>query len=420
MLLEYGADPMLRDCNGETILHVASKNNDTALIKELVKRKVDLDVKDQLGKAPLHHASERGYEQSVAALLEGGCSAKVVNNWDALPLHYTCLNGHLHAALKLLKAALRDPPEGLFMQVLRHNKCKLFEDNFEVITLLKESCGVDDVDKSGETPLFKACYRGHLKIVRALLERGASAMIKVGGVFPLDLIKQGRERELIERLAAKVSRLVARIKLDFNIGMDDVDPMEQQISVKRKKITEVFEYSSYADKIAFHKMAVVNPVNFEINIRDVSNKLRLLSLKRIHHLNEAKQLCKDPYQYHLDLRRRVIKCIKSGYDAYIKYEYREVHDQWELATQLQIVKDWVATSMLRDKPINKEESDRLYDVYRLFCIYQSYKEISHVQFLELRSRAEILIRLFDETKLRHVAKTKKRKKKKKKNDDGGP
>lgn len=56
MMLNYSTDAMIADGNGETILHQACKYNNEWLVKELIKRKVDLDVQDNLGKTPFLHA----------------------------------------------------------------------------------------------------------------------------------------------------------------------------------------------------------------------------------------------------------------------------------------------------------------------------------------------------------------------------
>lgn len=76
----------------------------------------------------------------------------------------------------------------------------------EEVTRLKEDCCLNSVDISGETPLFKASYRGHLKVVRALLERGADSTIQSGNSYAFDFIKPG--------IAKSISYIVVELILD--------------------------------------------------------------------------------------------------------------------------------------------------------------------------------------------------------------
>jgi hypothetical protein len=280
------------------------------------------------------------------------------------------------------------------MSVLRHNKSKLFDENVEMVNLLKEECCLDAIDISGETPLFKACYRGNVKVARALIDRGCDISIKAGEFFPFDLLKPGMTLEGLIRLAAKVARLVVRIKYENSIEVENTDILEPQIIAKTKKVVEVNALSSLADRDAFNKLAVNTPIDFVINIRDISNKLRLLSLRRLDIIKESKALCTGPYLYHKDLKARVIHEIDRGLEAYNQGQYRTAHDTWELATQLQQLKDWVATVLLRDKPIDKDQSDRIYNVFRLYCVYQTQKIVTHAQNLQLKSRVEVVRQRF--------------------------
>jgi ankyrin repeat protein len=419
LMLNYGTEAMLTDGNGETILHHACKNNDEALLKVLMERKVPLDTKDDLGKTALLHAAENGHNKLVKLMLDARADPKIGNKWNAVALHYACANNHLHSAVTILKAALLRPPSGVFMTCLRNNKSKLFDENVEMVNLLKEECCIDDVDVSGETPLFKACYRGHTKIVRALLDRGADYTIKAGEYYPFDFLKPGKELESLERLAAKVSRFVVRIKYENSIDLDKTDVLDSIVVKKAKQVTALTELTSDADRDAFHKFAVIEPADFEINIRDISNKLRLLSLRRLDIIKESKALCAGPYLYHKSLKGRIIRLVEEGFDAYKAGNSVLTHDRWEEATQLQCLKDWVASVLLKDKPVEKDTSDRLFNILRLHTLHQQKKAITHAERLQLQSRVEATLASFDNNNKEYAEndekKMKKKKKKKKKN-----
>mmetsp|Transcript_1729 Transcript_1729/g.3239 ORF Transcript_1729/g.3239 Transcript_1729/m.3239 type:complete len:765 (+) Transcript_1729:642-2936(+) len=420
LMLNYGTDALLTDGNGETILHHACKLNDEKLLKLLLSREGDeiknnLDVQDDLGKTPLLHAAEKGNYRLVKLLLKARAKPDVGNKWNAVGLHYACANGHLHTAVTILKASLLRPPSGKLMSTLRHTKCKLFDENVDMVNLLKEECCINNVDDSGETPLFKACYRGHINIVRALLERGADYTIKAGDFFPFDLLKRGKTFDEIERLGSKVSRFIVRVKYENSIDVEKTDVLDLITAPKAKKaVLAVNELTSDADRALFNKNAVITPEDFDINLRDISNKLRLLSLRRLDIIKESKALCAGPYLYHKDLKKRVIQLIEEGLEAYNNKNYAIVRDKWEMATQLQCLKDWVAVTLLRDKPMDREASDRLYDILRLFEVYQTKKHVTHSERLQLRSRAECTLKVFDNKDIEYDINIVKKKKKKKK------
>lgn len=419
LVLDYGTDAMLTDTNGETILHQACRFNDKNTLKLLISRKVALNMKDYLGKTAFLHAAEHGNTECVKILLKAGADPKIGNKWNAVGLHYACANNHLHTAVTILKAALMRPPNGVLMSVLRHNKSKLFDENIEMVNLLKEDCCIDDVDISGETSLFKACYRGHLKIVEVLLDRGADISIKAEDLYPFDLLKPGKDRESLERLAAKVSRFVVRIKFENNIDVFGVTPQEGGVRVpKTKKVTEVNELTSMADMDAFHKAAVVAPKDFEINLRDISNKIRLLSLRRLDTIKEAKALCSCPYTYHKELKARVIRLAQLGSVAYNSKDKERAMTLWEEACQLQLLKDWIGRALLRDRPVDKVQSDRLFDICRLLTIFLTKKSATHADHLDLLSRIDMTLRGFDNKDVEYLvveAEKKKKKKKKRRN-----
>jgi ankyrin repeat protein len=415
-MLNYGTDAMLVDGNGETILHQACKFNNEALVKVLIERKVELDAKDNLGKTAFLHAAENGHTNCVKRLLRARVDPTIGNKWNAVGLHYACSNGHLHTAVTILKAALLKPPNGVLMQVIRHNKCKLFDENVEEVNLLKEECCLNNVDVSGETPFYKACYRNHLNVARALIDRGADITIKAGDFFPFDLIKPGKELDKLERQAAKVARLIVRVKQENSIEMDKTE-QGSIVVAKTKKVIEMNALTSLEDMKTFYQFAVKKPEDFEINIRDISNKIRLLSLRRLDVIKESKSLLTGPYLYHKDLKRRVMEYVDAGLEAYTAKNLIKCYDLWEVATQLQQLKDWVAVALLRDKPIDKEQSDRLYNVFRLFSVYQTKRSITHAAHIELLLRVGVVQAGFhnDNKEYDVAVKKKKKKKKKKKN-----
>lgn len=71
MLLEYRADPNVREQGGYTPLHAAAQNGDEAMIRILLYGGADLDVRSDDGKSPLDLARKAGHSKAVKLLEEG-------------------------------------------------------------------------------------------------------------------------------------------------------------------------------------------------------------------------------------------------------------------------------------------------------------------------------------------------------------
>lgn len=66
-----------------------------------------------------------------------------------------------------------------------HRASRLGYDHIVTHILNSQSIEVDVKDNAGYTPLHEAASRGHVKIVRALLERGAAVDASAKGIRPL-------------------------------------------------------------------------------------------------------------------------------------------------------------------------------------------------------------------------------------------
>lgn len=194
-------------------------------------------------------------------------------------------------------------------------------------------------------------------------------------------------------MAAKVSRLIVRIKIETSIDIDKAENF-RPVAVKTKKVAELTALTSFADMKAFHQLAVQTPRDFEINLRDVSNKIRLLSLQRLDVLRETKAVVAGPYPYHKQLKKRIVEGFNEGFEAFLAKDFVKCRDLWEVASQQQQLKDWVGVALLRDKPVCRQQSDRLHDVYHLLCAQMRSKTVTHADHVELTLRAQAVKEIF--------------------------
>ena len=89
LLLEYGADPNMGDCNKSTPLHIASCHGMSAIISLLVGNGADIDAKSMNGSTPLHSAAVCLAKGSIGPLFDLGCDCLVADNEGMSALHYS-------------------------------------------------------------------------------------------------------------------------------------------------------------------------------------------------------------------------------------------------------------------------------------------------------------------------------------------
>lgn len=147
-----------KDENGHPIsLYQAASNGHTNIVKVLLARKVDTDVKDTAtGLMSLQIAAKNGHLQVVRALCGGSKQKKPLSPELDSPhqetgmtaLHYAAENGHVEIVASLIQ---------------RGSRC-------------------DSQDSSDETALIKASRNGHAMVAKIMLDRGANPIIRGGAI----------------------------------------------------------------------------------------------------------------------------------------------------------------------------------------------------------------------------------------------
>lgn len=69
-LLQYRADPTLRDCVGRTAVHFAASCGHYSLVEALLKTGGSPSTPDKHGYTPVHWAAYNGHDKCLEALLE--------------------------------------------------------------------------------------------------------------------------------------------------------------------------------------------------------------------------------------------------------------------------------------------------------------------------------------------------------------
>jgi uncharacterized protein len=154
------------------LLH-AVKNNDIALVKELIKQGINVNELDVNKDAPLIIAAYKGSTEIVKLLLETGADVSVVDpGMKATALHAAAYAGNAEAAKLLIEYNI-------------------------------------DIDKQGPyngyTALHDAVWQNHIETARILIESGANLHIKSHtGETPLEFAKARNHREIMVLIEQKI------------------------------------------------------------------------------------------------------------------------------------------------------------------------------------------------------------------------
>ena len=101
-LLDAGADKNFQDHYGSTALHCASHSDCSEVVRALLSRYVQLELKDIDGNTALSDAARTGSIKSLVMLLDAGADMETKNNEGCTPLHQAALSGNEEAVRILI------------------------------------------------------------------------------------------------------------------------------------------------------------------------------------------------------------------------------------------------------------------------------------------------------------------------------
>jgi uncharacterized protein len=163
-LLAAGADPDLRDRNGDPVLVIAARAGSTGMVDLLLGTRVNVNAKTNFGDTALMMAALGGRLEIAKKLRARGAD---VNQPGWTPLMYAAAGG-------------RD-------EVVRY--------------LLAEGGEIDALSPNGTTALMMAAREGKRSTAELLIARGADVNRRnQSGVSALDLARRAKEPALVERL----------------------------------------------------------------------------------------------------------------------------------------------------------------------------------------------------------------------------
>lgn len=237
LVLEYECDVHQKDSKGKTCFHHACAGGCDTAVKALIE-KHNFDPKEKYGHrlSPIQMAALHG-KGNIVTLLEStyGCSFKESPS-DILAdlLQYSCQEGSI-STLKIALEHGADPNQRIRQQggsalhfacehghplVIQHitSMCDVNkgDDNSCTPLYIAASCGheeavrvlgrctgilVDSANKAGFTPLHCACFKGHTRVVKALIDLGADLQVcSLKGLSALHSAAYGGQEDVINML----------------------------------------------------------------------------------------------------------------------------------------------------------------------------------------------------------------------------
>jgi ankyrin repeat protein len=224
-LLDQGVNVNTKNGAGSTLLSFALEQEERRwdIVRLLVERKADVNLTDNAGFAPLHHAVTKGTVEQVAFLLDNGANVNAAKSdgWSVL----MAVSGESYDALVRLliergadARAKLDTGKTVLMVAVGDASLETLR------LLLDKGADINAETDDGETVLDFAIPTGDAATVRLFLEHGSNPDTQnhITGSTPLIILmmhlREYREEEaaeLVRLLLAKGAKVDARDKQGF-------------------------------------------------------------------------------------------------------------------------------------------------------------------------------------------------------------
>nr|XP_050869957.1 ankyrin repeat and death domain-containing protein 1A-like isoform X5 [Vespula vulgaris] len=229
-------EKMARILKNDLLLHEAVIKNEAESVAKVLKEDVDVDSRNNYGRAPIHWAASRGNTEIIEMLIQAKCDIEAKDKYGMRPLHMAAWYGHQDAVKVLINAganvsAINKKQYTLLMCGARGNNVNVVQYLAEAVESLNGDamdytgatalhhaavaghpgvisaiCNIPRIelnatDKIGQTPIHCACSEEHLEAVEALIGLGANVNAQDNeGNTPLHVATRMRQIEMVQLL----------------------------------------------------------------------------------------------------------------------------------------------------------------------------------------------------------------------------
>lgn len=213
LLLAHGADPTLKDKNGNTPLRSAAYFGHVDMVKLLLTTKAaeEIDEVDPVGHfTSLHTAVQKGHLSIIQLLLAARANANTVNTQGATPLASAFVRGNFKVAQALLEVKASIKVESFHQDILPFVAAKAAtQEELELVKVIIDArVGVDAPGTTGKTALYWALHNNNVGLARLLIENNASIDQPLyEGTTPLWHAAAKGQTEMLAMLLEKIALL---------------------------------------------------------------------------------------------------------------------------------------------------------------------------------------------------------------------
>lgn len=166
-------DVNAQDSAGYTAIQRAAAEGHVEVVKQLIKHGANVNIQDKVyGNTALHEACWKGYSKCVEALCQANKVNLQIKNFGGFaPLHLACQNGHNQSCRELLMANCNPDIQNNYGDTPLHTSARYGHAGVTRI-LISADCHTSDQNKNGDTALHITAAMGRRKLTRILLEAG--------------------------------------------------------------------------------------------------------------------------------------------------------------------------------------------------------------------------------------------------------
>ncbi|KAK0180405.1 hypothetical protein PV327_006049 [Microctonus hyperodae] len=157
-----------RILKNDLLLHEAVIKNEPETVKKVLAETVDVNSRNNYGRAPIHWAASRGNTEIIDMLIHANCDIEARDKFGMRPLLMAAWYGHLDAVKMLITAgaevsAISKKNYTLLMCAARGSRLVI-----EYLTMIVKSLNGEAIDSDGATALHHAAISGHPDVITAL------------------------------------------------------------------------------------------------------------------------------------------------------------------------------------------------------------------------------------------------------------